>query len=83
MTGQWIAVAKKLPKWGHGVIVAYRRYKWSNRTHKYRKLNKLGVSAATYWGDNWPNGPRFASGQDDIVNEPVAWMPMPEPPEVK
>jgi hypothetical protein len=80
MAGKWISIEKRLPKWGESVIVAYRGYGWSNKTHKYRKLRKLGVTPAVYWGDDWPHGPRFTHGPNDVVDEPVAWMPMPEPP---
>lgn len=79
-TRQWTPISKRLPKWGESVIVAYRRYDWSNKTHKYRRLKKLGVTPAVYWGDDWPHGPHFTDGPDHVVGEPVAWMPMPEPP---
>jgi hypothetical protein len=79
-TRQWTPISKRLPKWGESVIVAYRRHDWSNKTHKYRRLKKLGVKPAVYWGDDWPAGPHFTSGRDDVVEEPVAWMPLPEPP---
>jgi hypothetical protein len=76
----WTPIAKRLPKWGETVIVAYQRYDWSNKTHKYRKRKRLGVEQATFWGDDWPSGPRFTTGPDDVVEEPIAWMPLPEPP---
>jgi hypothetical protein len=76
---KWISVEKSLPKWGEQVIVAYRRYNWSNARHKYTRLKKLGVKPATFWVED-ENGPYFSCGQDDNVDEPVAWMPLPEPP---
>lgn len=68
---KWISVSKKKPKWGELVIVAHR-------AHRQRK--KLSVTAATYWGDD-ENGPFFVEGEDDVVEKPAAWMPMPPPPE--
>ena len=79
MSGGWISVTKKLPKWGESVIVAHRRYSWSNVTHSYRRCKKLGVTASTYWGE-FENGPHFTKGHNDVVQEPVAWMPLPAPP---
>jgi hypothetical protein len=81
MASKWISVEKSLPKWGETVIVAHRRYSWSNARHKYSRLKKLGVVAATFWVED-DKGPHFNSG-DDRVDKPVAWMPLPEPPEVK
>jgi hypothetical protein len=77
---KWVSVSKKLPRWGEQVIVAGRRYSWSNVTHSYRKCKKLGVTIATYWRED-DRGPRFTEGQNHVVQEPVAWMPLPEPPE--
>jgi len=82
MANKWISVDKQLPKWGEAVIVAHRRYSWSNARHKYTRLKKLGVTAATFWEEDRV-GPHFSFGQDDRVAEPVAWMPLPAPPEVK
>jgi hypothetical protein len=76
---EWISIHEKLPKWGEFVIVAHRRYSWSNATHSYRRCKKLKVTAATYWGKN-ENGPHFTKGQNDAVQGMVAWMPLPEPP---
>ena len=76
---KWISVTKKLPKWGEFVLVAHRRYSWSNATHSYRRCKKLGVTAATFWVED-EDGPRFTEDQDDVVAEPVAWMPLPAPP---
>jgi hypothetical protein len=36
------------------------------------------VTAATFWREDL-NGPRFTNG-DDVVADPVAWMPLPAPP---
>ena len=76
---KWISVSEKLPKWGELVIVCHRRYSWSNATHSYRRCKKLGVTTATYWVED-ENGPRFAEGENHIVDDPVAWMPLPAPP---
>jgi hypothetical protein len=81
MASKWISVDKRLPKWGQQVLVAHRRYNWSNARHKCTRLKKLGVTPATFWVED-EDGPRFTEG-DDVVEEPVAWMPLPEPPEVK
>jgi hypothetical protein len=78
MSGGWISVLTKLPKWGEQVIVAHRRYSWSNARHRYTRLKKLGVRPATFWVKDG-NGPRFTDG-DDFVSDPVAWMPLPAPP---
>jgi hypothetical protein len=75
---KWISVDKRLPKWGQQVLVAHRRYNWSNARHKYSRLKKLGVTPATFWVED-ENGPRFTQG-DNVVKEPVAWMPLPDPP---
>jgi hypothetical protein len=37
------------------------------------------VRAATFWFEDL-NGPRFTDG-DDVVADPVAWMPLPAPPQ--
>ncbi len=76
---RWISIEKRLPKRGERVIVAHRRYEWSNARHKYYRLKRLGVRSAVYWYED-ENGPRFSDGQDSVVDEPVAWMPLPEPP---
>jgi hypothetical protein len=75
---KWISVIKKLPKWGERVLVAHRRYDWSNARHKWTRLKRLGVKPATFWMQD-ENGPRFTDGED-VVAEPVAWMPLPAPP---
>ena len=79
---KWISVEKGLPKRGDRVLVAHRRYDWSNSSHKYRKLKRLGVRPATYLIKGH-TGLQFCVSGGDVVGEPVAWMPMPEPPEVK
>jgi hypothetical protein len=81
MASKWISVEKSLPKWGETVIVAHRRYSWSNARHKYTRLKKPGVTPATFWVED-EDGPRFTDG-DHVVEEPTHWMPLPEPPEVK
>jgi hypothetical protein len=77
-TVKWISVKKQLPEWGEQVIVAHRRYDWSNARHKWTRLKRLGVKPATFWRQD-ENGPRFTDGED-VVAEPVAWMPLPAPP---
>jgi hypothetical protein len=79
MASNWISVDKKLPKWGECVLVAYRRYNWSNAKHKYTRCKKLGVTPATFWTAR-EDGPYFTKGHNDSVQEPIAWMPLPEPP---
>ena len=79
---RWINVENRLPKRGDRVIVAHRRYEWSNTRHKYYRLKTLGVRPATYWLKGH-KGLQFCCSDGDTVKEPVAWMPMPEPPEVK
>lgn len=76
---KWIDVKKRLPKRGDKVLVAYRRYQWSNSSHSYRKLKPLGVLAASYWLKGH-SGLQFCLSGGDVVQEPVAWMPFPEPP---
>jgi hypothetical protein len=76
---RWISVSKQLPEWGETVIVAHRRYSWSNARHRYTKMKTLGVTPATFWVED-SNGPNFSRGKDDRVSEPVAWMPLPSPP---
>jgi len=76
---KWISVEKRLPKWGQQVLVAHRQYNWSNARHKYTRLKKLSVTPATFWTAN-EDGPFFTVGENDSVKEPVAWMPLPEPP---
>jgi hypothetical protein len=75
---KWISVEEQLPEWGETVIVAHRRYSWSNAKHKYTKMKILGVTPATFWRQD-ENGPRFTKGED-VVAEPVSWMPLPSPP---
>jgi hypothetical protein len=77
---KWIRVEKQLPGWGETVIVAHRRYSWSNARHRYTKMKTLGVRPATFWTED-EHGPNFSCGQDDRVDAPVAWMPLPEPPQ--
>jgi hypothetical protein len=77
---KWIKVDKKLPKWGQRVIVAHRRYERLFASGKWTRLKKLGVRPATFWVED-ENGPRFTDG-DDVVADPVAWMPLPAPPTV-
>jgi hypothetical protein len=72
MAGKWISIEKRLPKWGEVVIVCHKRH----------RCKKLGVRPATYWVAN-ERGPLFTYGGKNVVEEPVAWMPLPEPPEVK
>ena len=76
---KWISVEKGLPKRGEQVIVAHRRYEWSNDRHKYYKLKRLGVRPATYLIKGH-TGLQFCVSGGDVVGESVAWMPMPEPP---
>jgi hypothetical protein len=71
---RWVSVDEDLPRWCQQVIVAHVAYEWSNRTHKCRRRKKLGVKVATHWSDG-----RFTQG-DHVVEEVVAWMPLPEPP---
>lgn len=71
---RWIAVSDDLPRWCEQVIVAHVEYDWSNSKHRYIRQKKLGVKAATHWNDG-----RFTEG-DHVVQEVVAWMPLPEPP---
>ena len=75
---KWISVEKQLPKWGSPVIVAHRRYRRSS-SGRWARLKKLGVTAATFWFEDL-DGPRFTNGYD-VVADPVAWMPLPAPPE--
>jgi hypothetical protein len=75
----WTLASDKLPERGERVLVAYRRYEWSNSSHKYRKLKRLGVRPATYWLKGHM-GLQFCLPDGDVVQEPVAWMPFPEPP---
>lgn len=75
MSRRWIKVGKSLPEWCEQVIVARVAYDWSNKTHKYRRKKKLEVAVATHWNDG-----RFTDG-DHVVEEVVAWMRLPEPPE--
>jgi hypothetical protein len=82
MASKWIGVSKKLPRRGDEVIVASRQYSWSNALQKYRRLKTLKVESATYWGQE-DDGPHFSSWPNEPIDEPVAWMPLPEPPEVK
>lgn len=77
--GKWISVEKRLPERREQVIVAYRRYEWSNTSHRNRKLKRLGVRSATYLLKGH-DGLKFCVPGGDVVQEPVAWMPMPEPP---
>ena len=79
---RWIPVGERLPKRGDRVLVAHRRYDWSNSSHKYRKLKRLGVRPATYLIKGH-TGLQFCVSGGDVVGEPVAWMPLPEPPEVR
>lgn len=76
---RWIDIGTRLPEWGELVLVAHRRYEWSNSSHKYRKLKRLGVRPATYWQED-ANGPLFTYGNGDVVENPVSWMPLPAPP---
>jgi hypothetical protein len=77
--GKWISIEKRLPKRGERVIVAHRRYEWSNARHKHYRLKTLGVRPATYWLKGHM-GLQFCCSDGDVVKEPVAWMPFPEPP---
>ena len=79
---RWVPVEERLPKRGDQVLVAHRRYEWSNSSHKYRKLKRLGVRPATYLLKGHA-GLKFCCPGGDVVQEPVAWMPLPEPPEVR
>lgn len=79
---KWISVEKRLPERGDRVLVARRRYEWSNRSHKYCKLKRLGVEPASYLIKGH-KGLQFVLSCGDIIDEPVAWMPLPEPPEAK
>jgi hypothetical protein len=76
---QWISVDKKLPNRGERVIVAHREYEWSNTSRSRRRLKRLGVRPATYWIKGHM-GLQFCCLGGDVVKEPVAWMPFPEPP---
>ena len=80
MSGAWIPVAERLPERGERVIVAHRQYKWSNARHKMTRLKRLGVRPATYWLKGH-TGLQFCCSDGDVVKEPVAWMPLPSPPE--
>jgi hypothetical protein len=79
---KWIRIEERLPSRGESVIVAHRQQEWSNSRHRYYKLKRLGVRPATYWYED-EGGPRFFDGPDSVVDDPVAWMPLPEPPEAK
>jgi hypothetical protein len=81
MASKWVSVEKSLPKWGQQVLVAHRQYSWSNARHMYRRLKKLAVTPATFWVED-DDGPRFTF-DNDVVDEPTHWMPLPEPPEAK
>ena len=76
---RWIGIGDRLPKWGELVLVAHKQYEWSNTSHRYRKLKRLGVQPATYWQED-EAGPRFTLPDGDVVGDPVAWMPLPAPP---
>jgi hypothetical protein len=76
---RWTSVDKKLPKRGERVIVAHRQYEWSNTSHRRYRLKRLGVRPATYWLKGHM-GLQFCCSDGDVVKEPVAWMPFPEPP---
>ena len=75
----WIPVTERMPKRGDRVLVARRRFEWSNSSHKYRKLKRLAVEPASYLIKGH-KGLRFVLSGGDIVDEPVAWMPLPAPP---
>ncbi len=76
---RWIKIHKKLPKRGDRVIVAHRQYEWSNTSPRRYRLKRLGVRPATYWLKGYM-GLQFCCSDGDVVKEPVAWMPFPEPP---
>lgn len=75
----WIPVEERMPKRGDRVLVAHRRYEWSNSSHRYRKLRGLGVEPASYLIKGH-KGLQFVISGGDIVDEPIAWMPFPAPP---
>lgn len=74
MSRRWIKTSTSLPDWGDEVIVAHVVYDWSNARHKYIRNRNLGVTHAIHWNDGC-----FTNG-GHVVEEVVAWMPLPEPP---
>ena len=78
---KWISIETSLPRRGDQVLVAHRQYEWSNSRHNRRRINTLGVRPATYLIKGH-KGLQFCVSGGDVLGEPIAWMPLPEPPEV-
>lgn len=66
---EWIPVSERLPEVGEYVLACWVRRKDGMATAVRRNLNgKTAWSAADQW---------------NMIDPPIAWMPLPEPPEVE
>lgn len=71
-TSEWFSVEDRLPEKNQDVLCWYEYFRFGDYNRMYRTYG-IGYCINGYWGGEVANGHRC---------KVLAWMPLPEPPEV-